>query len=148
MKSKQKEKRKIKILVLCTGNSCRSQMAEGWLKSMLGNMAEIYSAGLEAHGINPYMKKAMEEVGIDVSGHTSNLMSDYKEFYFDYVITVCNHARDNCPYFKNTSKTISYSFDDPADANGTYEEQLRVYKKVRDQIRQFCSDFCEEEFTK
>ena len=94
------------------------------------------------------MKKAMDDVGIYVSSHTSNLMSDYKEFYFDYVITVCNHARDNCPYFKNTSKTISYSFDDPADANGTYEEQLRVYKKVRDQIRQFCLDFCEEEFTK
>ena len=80
MKFKQKEKPKIKILVLCTGNSCRSQMAEGWLKSMLGDMAEIYSAGLEAHGINPLMKKAMEEVGIDVSSHTSNLMSDYKEF--------------------------------------------------------------------
>ena len=121
-------------------------MAEGWLKSMLGNIAEVYSAGLEAHGINPYMKKAMEDVGIDVSNHTSNVMSDYKEIHFDYVITVCNHARDNCPYFKNATKRISHSFNDPADASGTYEEQLHVYKKVRDQIRQFCKVLCEEEF--
>ena len=135
-----------KILVLCTGNSCRSQMAEGWLKSMLGGLAEVYSAGLEAHGINPYMKKAMEDSGVDVSMHTSNVMSDYKDFFFDYVITVCNHARDNCPYFQNATKRISHSFDDPADATGTDEEQLVVYKKVCNQIQQFCIHFCEKEF--
>ena len=135
-----------KILVLCTGNSCRSQMAEGWLKSMLGDLAEVYSAGLEAHGINSYMKSVMEEVGIDVSKHTSNKISEYKDFTFDYVITVCDHARNNCPYFQNSIKNISYSFEDPADATGTDEEQLRVYKKVRDQIQQFCIKFCKNEF--
>ena len=121
-------------------------MAEGWLKSMLGDLAEVYSAGLEAHGINSYMKSVMEEVGIDVSKHTSNKISEYKDFTFDYVITVCDHARNNCPYFKNSTKNISYSFEDPADATGTYEEQLRVYKKVRDQIQQFCIKFCKNEF--
>ena len=87
-----------RILILCTGNSCRSQMAEGWLKSMLGDLVQVYSAGLEAHGINPFMKRAMEDAGIDISNHTSNLMGEYKDILFDYVITVCNHARDNCPY--------------------------------------------------
>ena len=135
-----------KVLVLCTGNSCRSQMAEGWLKSILGGLAEVYSAGLEAQGINPYMKKAMEDAGIDVSKHTSNTMSEYKDFSFDYVITVCDHAKDNCPYFQNATKRISYSFNDPADATGTDEEKLKVYKKVRDQIQQFCIHFCEKEF--
>lgn len=135
-----------KVLVLCTGNSCRSQMAEGWLKSMLGDLAEVYSAGLEAHGINPYMKKVMEDSGIDVSNHTSNVMSEYKDIFFDYVITVCDHARDNCPYFQSTSKKISHSFEDPADATGSNEEQLVVYRMVRDQIRKFCIKFCKEEF--
>ena len=135
-----------KVLVLCTGNSCRSQMAEGWLKSMLGDLAVVYSAGLEAHGINPFMKKVMEDTGIDVSKHTSNVMSEYKDISFDYVITVCDHARNNCPYFQNSLKNISHSFEDPADATGTDEEQLRVYKKVRDQIQQFCINFCENEF--
>lgn len=135
-----------KILVLCTGNSCRSQMAEGWLKSMLGDLAEVYSAGLEAHGINPYMKRAMEDAGIDVSVHTSNVMDEYQDMAFDYVITVCDHARDNCPYFQNATKRISFSFEDPADATGTDEEQLLVYKKVRDQIERFCANFVEQEF--
>ena len=135
-----------KILVLCTGNSCRSQMAEGWLKSILGDLVVVYSAGLEAHGINPYMKRAMEDAGIDVSSHTSNVMNEYQKIIFDYVITVCDNARDNCPYFHNATKRISHSFDDPANATGTDEEQLRVYKKVRDQIQQFCIHFCEKEF--
>lgn len=135
-----------KILVLCTGNSCRSQMAEGWLKNMLGDLAEVYSAGLEAHGINPYMKQAMEDAGVNVGIHTSNTMEEYKDLAFDYVITVCDHARDNCPYFQNTKHRISHSFEDPADASGTDEEQLIVYKKVRDQIRQFCAHFVEKEF--
>ena len=113
---------------------------------MLGDLAEVYSAGLEAHGINPYMKEVMEEVAIDVSKHTSNVMSEYKDLYFDYVITVCDHARDNCPYFQNSFKKISHSFEDPANANGTDEEQLRLYKKVRDQIQQFCINFCKKEF--
>lgn len=135
-----------KILVLCTGNSCRSQMAEGWLRSMLGDVAEIYSAGLEAHGINAYMKQAMQDAAVDVSTHTSNTMEEYKDLFFDYVITVCDHARDHCPYFQNATHRISHSFEDPADATGTDEEQLQVYKKVRDQIRQFCAHFVEKEF--
>ena len=88
----------------------------------------------------------MEDAGIDVSEHTSNTMSEYKDFSFDYVITVCDHAKDNCPYFQNATKRISYSFYDPAYATGTDEEKLKVYKKVRDQIQQFCIHFCEKEF--
>ena len=135
-----------RILILCTGNSCRSQMAEGWLKSMLGDLAQVYSAGLEAHGINPFMKRAMDDAGIDISDHTSNVMEEYQDILFDYVITVCDHARDNCPYFQNATKRISHSFEDPADATGTDEEQLVVYKKVRDQIERFCANFSEQEF--
>ena len=113
---------------------------------MLGDLVQVYSAGLEAHGINPFMKRAMEDAGIDISNHTSNLMGEYKDKHFDYVITVCNHARDNCPYFQNATKRITHSFEDPADATGSDEEQLVVYKKVRDQIERFCANFSEQEF--
>ncbi|MGC6470084.1 MAG: arsenate reductase ArsC [Flavobacteriales bacterium] len=128
-----------KILILCTGNSCRSQMVEVCLKSILDtNFFEIYSAGLEAHGINPYMKRAMENVGYSLQGHTSNTMDEYKDIHFHYVLTVCNHANDTCPYFKNANQRIHHSFDDPADAIGTDAEKMVVYERVRDEIIEYC----------
>ena len=132
----------MKILILCTGNSCRSQMAHGWLSSLLKNNhhVKIYSAGIEAHGINPYMKAVMLEKGIDVSNHTSNTISEYKDLYFDYVITVCNNAKGNCPYFQNSKIKIHKSFTDPANAKGSDEEKLIIYRKVRDEIKIFCDD--------
>jgi arsenate reductase (thioredoxin) len=129
-----------KILVLCTGNSCRSQMAEAWLKHYSSNF-EVYSAGVEAHGINPYMKKVMEEAGLNIDSHTSNLMEEYQDISFDYVVTVCDNAKSNCPYFKNATITIHQSFLDPADAEGTDTQKTVVYAKVRDEIEVFCKDF-------
>ena len=138
----------MKILILCTGNSCRSQMAHGWLSSLLknNNHVKIYSAGIEAHGINPYMKTVMLEKGIDVSNHTSNTISEYKDLYFDYVITVCNNAKGNCPYFQNSKTKIHKSFTDPANAKGSDEEKLIIYRKVRDEIKIFCDDLFQNEF--
>lgn len=138
----------MKILILCTGNSCRSQMAHGWLNSLLkkNHHVKIYSAGIEAHGINPYMKTVMLEKGIDVSNHTSNTISEYKDLYFDYVITVCNNAKVNCPYFQNSKIKIHKSFTDPANAKGSDEEKLIIYRKVRDEIKIFCDDLFQNEF--
>ncbi len=130
-----------KILVLCTGNSCRSQMVHVCLKSLLNEtLFEIYSAGIEAHGINPYMKKAMEQLDYSLEGHTSNTMDEYDGIHFDYVITVCDHAKNNCPYFKDATSRIHHSFEDPADAQGTDEEKMLVYEKVRDEIIEYCKE--------
>jgi len=129
-----------KILVLCTGNSCRSQMMEVVLKDLLSaSQFEVYSAGVEAHGINPYMKRAMENKGYSLERHTSNTMDEYAHLYFDYVFTVCDHAKDNCPYFQNATQRIHNSFNDPADAEGSDEEKMLVYEKVRDEIISYCT---------
>lgn len=129
-----------KILILCTGNSCRSQMVEACLRSLIVDSEyTIFSAGLEAHGINPYMKKAMQKVGYSLEGHTSNVMEEYKDMMFDVVITVCDHANEHCPYFKNTHNRIHHSFDDPAKAQGTDEEKMVVYERVRDEIIDYCA---------
>ena len=128
-----------KILVLCTGNSCRSQMMEVVLKDLLSvSQFEVYSAGVEAHGINPYMKRAMENKGYSLEGHTSNTMDEYAHLHFNYVFTVCDHAKDNCPYFQNATQRIHHSFNDPADAEGSDEEKMLVYEKVRDEIISYC----------
>ncbi len=128
-----------KILVLCTGNSCRSQMVEVCLKSLLSeDKFSVFSAGIEAHGINPYMKKAMEKLNYSLDGHTSNTMDEYDGMHFDYVLTVCDHAKDNCPYFKDATNRIHHSFEDPADAEGTDEQKMVVYEKVRDEIIEYC----------
>ncbi len=132
-----------KILVLCTGNSCRSQMAQAWLKHYSSGF-EIYSAGVEAHGINPYMKKVMEQSGLNIDSHTSNVMQDYQHLTFDYVITVCDNAKSNCPYFQNAVQKLHHSFLDPADAKGSDEQKLEVYAKVRDQIEIYCKDFLDQ----
>ncbi len=130
-----------KILVLCTGNSCRSQMMEVVLKKRLDNsLFSVYSAGVEAHGINPYMKKAMENLGYSLDGHTSNTMKEYEDIHFDLVFTVCDHAKDNCPYFQNATQRIHHSFNDPADAEGSDDEKMVVYEQVRDEIIAYCND--------
>jgi arsenate reductase len=135
---------KPKILVLCTGNSCRSQMAEGYLRHFANGNAEIYSAGIETHGINPLAVKVMAEDGIDVSSHTSNNVNEYRHIAFDYVITVCDNAKENCPYFPSKAKTIHRNFPDPAKAKGSKEEQAIVFREVRDTIKLFCFQFAKE----
>lgn len=130
-----------KVLVLCTGNSCRSQIAEGYLVHFAGEKAEIYSAGVETHGVNPRAIATMAEEGIDISGHTSNNVSEYADIPFDYVITVCDNARERCPYFPTEATKIHHNFPDPARATGTEEEIREAFRETRDQIREFARRF-------
>jgi len=135
---------KIKILVLCTGNSCRSQMAEGYLQHFAGDRAEVYSAGIEVHGLNPLAVKVMQEDGIDISHHTSNHVDEYRDVVFDYVITVCDHAREHCPYFPARVKILHHSFSDPARAQGDEQAVIQQFRHVRDQIKSFCLAFVKQ----
>lgn len=124
------------IIFLCTGNSCRSQMAEGWCRFLYPEKFNAYSAGIKAHGINPYAIKVMNEVGIDITNHTSDLISKYDHIKMNLVVTVCDNAKENCPYIP-AKKTIHHSFDDPpalAQNLQNEEEILAIYRKVRDQI--------------
>lgn len=125
------------ILVLCTGNSCRSQMAEGWLRKFGGDRFQIFSAGVEAHGLNPRAVAVMGEAGVDISSHTSNLVDDYLEKDFELVITVCDHAKEVCPVLPGAKKTVHHSFEDPAKATGSEEEILNAFRRVRDEIRSY-----------
>ncbi len=131
---------KIKILFLCTGNSCRSQMAEGWARTLKSDSTEAYSAGIETHGLNPDAVRVMAEVGVDISAQRSKLVSELREVAFDYVITVCGHANEHCPLFPGRAKIVHVGFDDPpklaADAK-TEEERLAPYRRVRDEIKRF-----------
>ncbi|MFZ9263412.1 MAG: arsenate reductase ArsC [Chitinophagaceae bacterium] len=129
------------ILVLCTGNSCRSQIAHGYLEHFVGNKANIYSAGVETHGVNPRAIATMKEDGIDISHHTSNNVVEYKDISFDYVITVCDHAKERCPYFPSNAEKFHYNFPDPAKAVGTDEEIEQEFRRVRDLIKKYCLDF-------
>ena len=106
-------RRKSTVLFLCTGNSCRSQMAEGWARSLKGDVIEPYSAGVESHGLNARALKVMAEVGVDISGHRSKHVSELASVHFDYVVTVCDNARESCPNFPGSVKTMHRSFDDP-----------------------------------
>lgn len=133
-----------KILVLCTGNSCRSQIAEGYLRCFAGDRAEVYSAGVEAHGVNPRVIAAMKEDGIDISGHTSNNMDEYRDIAFDYVITVCDNARERCPHFPAKAQKFHQNFPDPAKAQGTEEEIAAGFRHARDIIKAYCRQFIEE----
>ena len=132
---------KKKILVLCTGNSCRSQIAHGYLQYFAKEKAIIYSAGIETHGVNPRAINTMKEDGIDISSHTSNHIDEYKDIDFEYVITVCDNAKESCPVFIGSAKMFHYNFPDPAKATGTEEEIKEAFKKVRDQIKKYCEDF-------
>ena len=133
-----------KILVLCTGNSCRSQIAEGYLRHFAAGKAEIYSAGVETHGVNPRAIATMKEDGIDISGHTSNNMDEYRDIDFDYVITVCDHAKERCPYFPFRAQKFHHNFPDPAKATGTEAEIMEQFRAVRKQIKQYCRDFMQK----
>lgn len=132
---------KKKILVLCTGNSCRSQIAEGYLRHFADDKAEIYSAGVETHGVNPKAIATMKEDGIDISKHTSNNIDEYRNIDFDFVITVCNNARERCPYFPTKAKMFHHNFSDPAKATGTEQEINGRFRRVRQQIKNYCRQF-------
>ncbi len=130
-----------KILVLCTGNSCRSQLAEGYLRFFAGNKAEVYSAGVETHGVNPRAIATMKEDGLDISHHTSNNMNEYRDINFDFVITVCDNAKERCPFFPGNAKKFHYNFPDPAKAVGSEEEIMNQFRVVREMIKKYCQEF-------
>jgi len=132
--------RKLKVLFLCTGNSCRSQMAEGWTRALKGDAIEAYSAGIETHGLNPNAVRVMAEAGVDISGHRSTLVDDVMGVGFDYVVTVCGHAHETCPMFPGKATVVHVGFDDPpklAENAASEEEALNHYRRVRDEIKAF-----------
>lgn len=133
--------KKNKILVLCTGNSCRSQIAEGYLRYFTDGKADIYSAGVETHGVNPYAIATMKEDGIDISSHTSNNIDEYPDIDFDFVITVCDNGKERCPVFPTKAKKFHRNFTDPAKATGTEEEIMEQFRQVREEIKKYCSQF-------
>jgi arsenate reductase len=130
--------------VLCTGNSCRSQIAEGYLQYFAGKTAKVFSAGVETHGVNPKAIAVMKDDGIDISNHTSNNISEYSNIEFDYIITVCDNAKERCPYFPSKAKKFHYNFPDPAKAVGTEEEILKQFKLVRNMIKEYSKNFITE----
>ena len=132
------------ILVLCTGNSCRSQIAHGYLKAFTADKANIYSAGVETHGVNPRAIQIMREDGIDISEHTSNNVLEYTAVPFDFVITVCDHAKEVCPYYPSNAQKFHYNFPDPAKVVGTEEEITRSFTEVREMIKKYCLQFVKE----
>jgi len=131
---------KLKILFLCTGNSCRSQMAEGWARHLKGDRMEAYSAGIDPRGLDPMAVAVMAEAGVDISAQESKHVDEVKDAGFDYVVTVCDHAREHCPFFPGPARVVHVGFDDPprlaADARDE-QETLAHYRRVRDEIRAF-----------
>lgn len=130
-----------RILILCTGNSCRSQMAEGYVRHFAGDKASVYSAGVETHGVNPKAIAIMKEDGIDISHHTSNHIDEYLNIDFDLVITVCDNAKERCPYFPTKAKKFHQNFPDPAKASGTEEEIMKQFRQVRQMIKGYAQQF-------
>ena len=138
--SRAGHKMKAKVLFLCTGNSCRSQMAEGWARHLQGDLIEAYSAGIKKHDLNPHAVKVMAEAGVDISGQYSKTVADLSPVQFDYVVTVCSHASETCPAFPGQAKVVHVGFDDPPALTKNLpkgEEKLAVYRRVRDEIRRF-----------
>lgn len=135
------------VLVLCTGNSCRSQLLHGYLQQLLGDRASVYSAGVEVHGLNPRAVRVMAEDGVDIAQHTSNHVDEYAAVPFDYVLTVCDHANEVCPVFPSTAKKLHHNFPDPAKATGSEEEIMGQFRQVRDQVKQYAQEFAQREFT-
>ena len=134
---------KINVLFLCTGNSCRSQMAEGWLRHLKKNQFNAYSAGIEQHGLNELAVKVMAESGADISHHQSKSLDDLADIDFDYVFTVCGHAHETCPYFPGSAQVIHVGFDDPPKLAETLTEESEImdcYRRVRDEIKSFIQD--------
>lgn len=129
------------VLVLCTGNSCRSQMMQGYLNHFGNEKIKAYSAGIETHGVNPRAIKVLAEDGVDISHHTSNHVDEYRDVDFDYLITVCDHAKENCPWFPTDAEKLHHSFNDPAKATGTEDEILTEFRKVRDEVKEYAKQF-------
>lgn len=132
------------ILVLCTGNSCRSQMAHGYLKKLSKGKARVYSAGIETHGLNPGAVRIMKEDGIDISHHTSNHVDEYTDIDFDYIITVCDHANEHCPYIPSKNAVrLHHNFFDPSKVVGNKEEKHAAFLKTRNDIKNYFEKFIE-----
>jgi arsenate reductase len=130
------------VLVLCTGNSCRSQMAQGYLKHFAGEQANIYSAGIETHGLNPGAVETMAEDGIDISDHTSNHVDEYQHISWDFIITVCDHANENCPFIPSpNAKRLHHNFSDPSKVKGSESEIKEAFRKTREEIKTYCKNF-------
>jgi arsenate reductase len=142
----QKSGKKVKVLFLCTGNSCRSQMAEGWTRFLHGDIMEAYSAGVETHGLNPSAVKVMAEAGVDISGHRSKHIDEFKDVNLDVVVTVCGHAHEHCPVFPGSTRVVHVGFEDPprlaAEVEGE-EEKLECYRAVRDEIKSYVMNLLE-----
>ncbi|PWJ55022.1 arsenate reductase [Dyadobacter jejuensis] len=130
-----------KVLVLCTGNSCRSQLAEGYIRHFADEKASVYSAGVETHGVNPKAIAVMAEDGIDISGHTSNNIDEYTQIEFDFVITVCDNAKERCPYFPTKAQKFHHNFPDPAKATGTEQQIMESFRSVREMIKKYSEEF-------
>jgi arsenate reductase len=130
-----------KILVLCTGNSCRSQIAEGYLRHFAGHKAEVYSAGVETHGVNPRAIATMKEDNLDISTHTSNNLDEYANIDFDFVITVCDNAKERCPFLPTKAKKFHHNFPDPAKSTGTESEISEHFRQVREMIKNYSQQF-------
>jgi arsenate reductase len=133
-----------KILVLCTRNSCRSQIAHGYLEQMVGGKALVLSAGVETHGVNPMAIATMKDDGIDISNHTSNKIAEYQHIEFDYVISVCDNAKERCPIFPGEAIKLHHNFPDPAKAKGTEQEIESEFRRVREMIKDYCCHFIKE----
>jgi len=131
------------ILVLCTGNSCRSQMAEGYLKHFAKQTATIYSAGVETHGVNPKAIAIMKEDGINISDHTSNNLDEYLDISFDYILTVCDNAKERCPFFPGKAERLHFNFFDPSKVEGPEDQIHAAFTKTRNQIKEYCKNFVE-----
>ena len=134
------------ILVLCTGNSCRSQLLHGYLTQLLGPRAVVYSAGIETHGVNPRAIQVMREDGVDIAHHTSNHVNEYAAVPFAYVLTVCDHAHEVCPVFPAAARRLHHNFPDPAKATGPPAEILAQFRAVRDQVKAYAERFVGEYF--
>ena len=139
-----KNKKMKKILVLCTGNSCRSQIAEGYLRFFAKDKADVYSAGVETHGVNPKAILIMQEDGIDISKHTSNNVDEYRDVNFDFVITVCDNAKERCPILPSKAKKFHYNFPDPAKAIGSEDKILEEFRMVRKLIKDYSENFVKD----
>lgn len=129
------------ILVLCTGNSCRSQMAHAYLQLFAGKRAAVYSAGVEVHGVNPKAVETLKEDGVDISSHTSNHVDEYAAIPFDFIITVCDNARERCPYFPSTALRFHHNFSDPSKLKGSTEEVNSAFRKTREEIKAWCKEW-------
>jgi arsenate reductase len=132
------------ILVLCTGNSCRSQLLHGYLQQLLGERAAVYSAGVETHGLNPRAVRVMAEDGVDIGHHTSNHVDEYAHVPFNYVLTVCDHAQEVCPVFPSAACKLHHNFADPAKATGSETDIMQAFREVRDQVKAYAQEFARQ----